>query len=384
MKKYLFFFAIFTIVFTSCNKNEELLPIISEEAISMPDYKVRDGFLVFANRESFVETIKFIGNLSISEREQWESKIGFQSQHSMFMKLINEELIKDSLNRIKYAGKDLSKVDKREYHSEYYYEMLAKGIIKLLAEDTPDEYWDYSVYDRSSTPFINENGLFAIGDTLYQITNHKIKSMLLTKDTNKQDLLRSLSANNSGIQKTSAEYYYDLLNCPGQIWASWTTKGKWPSVKRRIRVGTELSFVEFLISYQRMEFKHNFYVQCQKTNLFNNWIYEFRNIKVDGKWKIYAYRYPQYYESSITYSSYASDLKGSVNPEDGSPAPFGSTFLIYPNSSNQNPYPPGDDDSSYGIYWQYNSFRCRPQYSYYHWEVVDTDQSMTSMISYDY
>ncbi len=71
MKKYLFFFAIFTIVFTSCNKNEELLPIISEEAISMPDYKVRDGFLVFANRESFVETIKFIGNLSISEREQW-------------------------------------------------------------------------------------------------------------------------------------------------------------------------------------------------------------------------------------------------------------------------------------------------------------------------
>lgn len=168
------------------------------------------------------------------------------------MKLINEELIKDSLNRIKYAGKDLSKVDKREYHSEYYYEMLAKGIIKLLAEDTPDEYWDYSVYDRSSTPFINENGLFTIGDTLYQITNHKIKSMLLTKDTNKQDLLRSLSANNSGIQKTSAEYYYDLLNCPDQIWASWTTKGKWPSVKRRIRVGTELSFVEFLISYQRM------------------------------------------------------------------------------------------------------------------------------------
>lgn len=381
MRKYLFFFAIFAIIFTSCEKSEELLPITSEAG--MPDYKVRDGFLVFANVESFLKATKFIGNLSDTERQRWESKIGFQSQHSMFMKLIDEELIKDSLNRIKYAGKDLSKVNKREYHSEYYYEMLAKGVIKLLDESTPDEYWDYSVYDRSSTPFINEDGLFAISDTLYQITNHKIKSVLLTKNVNKQDLLRSLSANNTGIQKMSA-YVYPLLDCPGQIWASWATKGKWPSVQRRVRVGTELSFVEFLISTQRMEFKHNSYVQCQKTNLFNSWIYEFRNIKVVGKWKIYAYSNPQYYESTITYSKSASDLKNCVNPGDGSIAPYSSNFLIYPNSSNQNPYPPGDDNSSYGLYWQYNSFQCRPQYSYYHWEVVDTDQSLTSTASYNY
>jgi hypothetical protein len=383
MRKYLYLFIILVSVFTSCNKNEEPLPITSEAALSMFDYKVRDGFLVFSNKESFVKTTKFIGSLSDIEKQQWESKIGFQSQHSMFMKLINEELVKDSLNRIKYAEKDLSKVDKRDYHSEYYYEMLAKGVIKLLDEGTPNEYWDYSVYDRSSTPFINENGLFAIGDTLYQITNHKIKSMLLTKDAKKQDLLSTLSANNTGIQKMSA-YVYDLLDCPGQIWASWTTKGSWPSVQRRIRIGTELSFVEFLISLQRMEFKHNFYVQCQKTSFVNKWIYELRSITVNGAWKIYAYSNPQYYESTITYTTSASDLKGCVNPGDGSTAPFGTDFLIYPNSSNQNPYPPGDDNSSYGLYWQYNSFRCRPQYYYYKWEVVDDNQSMTSTISYNY
>ncbi len=384
MRKYLFFLAIFSITLTSCNKNEEPLPITSEAVISMPDYKVRDGFLIFSNKESFVKTTRFIGNLSDTERQQWESKIGFQSQHSMFMKLVDEELIKDSLNRIKYAGKDLSKADKRDYHSEYYYEMLAKGVIKLFDEGTPNEYWDYSVYDRSSTSFINENGLFAIGDTLYQIINQKIKSILLTKDAKKQDLLSTLSANNTGIQKMSA-YAYPLLDCPGLIWAeNWTTKGSWPSVQRRIRVGTELSFVEFLISTQRMEFKHNFYAQCQKTNLFNSWIYEVRSITVNGTWKIHAYSNPQYYESTITYSSNASDLKGCVNPGDGSPAPFGSDFLIYPNSSNQNPYPPGDDNSNYGLYWQYNSFQCRPQYSYYHWEVVDNNQSMTSAISYNY
>lgn len=383
MRKYLFFFAIFAIIFTSCEKNENLLPITSGAATSMPDYKVRDGFLVFANVESFVEATKFIGNLSNIERLKWESKIGFQSQHSMFMKLIDEELIKDSLNRIKYAGKDLTKVDKREYHSEYYYEMLTKGVIKLLDEGTPNEYWDYSAYDRSSTPFIDEDGLFAIGDTLYQITNHKIKSMLLTRDAKKQDLLRSLSAKTTQIQKMSA-YAYELLDCPGQIWASWTTKGNWPSTQRRIRVGTELSFVEFLISTQRMEFRHNFYVQCQKTNLFNSWIYEFRNITVSGSWQIYAYSNPQYYASTVTYSNSVSDLKGCVNPGDGNIAPFGSTFLIYPDSSNQNPYPPGDDNSYYGLYWQYNAFRCRPQYSYYNWVVVDTNQSMTSTISYNY
>lgn len=381
MKKHLFFFAI---VFTSCDKNEESLPIKSEAAISMPEYKVRDGFLVFASAESFVKATKFIGNLSDTERKQWESKIGFQSQHTMFMKLIDEELIKDSLNRIKYAGKDLSEVDKRDYHSEYYYEMLAKNVIKLLDEGTPNEYWDYSVYDRTSTQFISEDGLFAIDDTLYQITNQKIKSVLLTKDAIKQDLLRALSANNTGIKKMPA-YAYDLIECPGLIWAkAWTTKGKWPAVQRRIRVGTELSFVEFLISTQRMQFKHNFYVQCQKTNLFNSWIYELRNVTVTGTWQIYAYRNPQTFTSSTTYSHIVSDLKASVNPGDGSLVPFGTTFLIYPDASNQNPYPYGDDNSNYGLYWQYNSLQCRPQYSYYNWEAVDTDESMTSTISYNY
>lgn len=236
MKKIFYLFALVAFTLTSCDKSEEPLSITSENGINLPKYKVREGFLVFANVDSFIEATKFIGNLSDIERFQWESKIGFKSQHSMFMKLIDEELIKDSLNRIKYAGTDLSKVDKREYHSEYYYELLSKGVIKLVDEGTPNEYWDYSVNDRSSTPFINEDGLFAIGDTLYQITNYKVKSMLLTKDAKKQDLLRNLSATNTGIQKISTDYVYELLDCPGEIWASWTTKGKWPKVQRRIRV----------------------------------------------------------------------------------------------------------------------------------------------------
>lgn len=383
MRKYICFFAFFSIVFISCDKNEEKLPITSELTTCQSEYRVRDGFLVFTNVESFIKTKKLIGNLSDSERQKWESKIGFQSQQSMFTKLINEELIKDSLNKIKYAGKDLSEADIRDYHSEYYSEMLAKGVIKLVDKGTPNEYWDYSAYDRSSVSFINEDGLFAIGDTLYQITKQKIKSIFLTKDTKKQDLLKSLSANNTGIQKISTDYAYEVLDCPGQIWAKWTTKGSWPSVQRRIRVGTELSFVEFITSSQRMEFTHNVYTQCQKTNLFNSWIYEFRHINVSGSWEIYAYKYPQYYTSSMTYTTYASDFKANVNPTDGSTG-WGYNFLIYPNSSNQNPYPIGDDNSSYGLYWQYNAFRCRPQYSYYHWEAVDTDQSITSTISYNY
>lgn len=383
MKKIFYLFALVAFTLTSCDKSEEPLSITSENGIDMPNYKVRDGFLVFANVSSFIEATKFIGNLSDIERRKWESLIGFKSQHSMFMKLIDEELIKDSLNRIKYAGKDLSKVDEREYHSEYYYELLSKRVIKLVDEGTPNEYWDYSVNDRSSTPFINEDGLFAIGDTLYQITNYKVKSMLLTKDANKQDLLKSLSENNTIINKMSA-YVYPLIDCPGLIWAKeWTKKGSWPDVQRRIRVGTELSFVEFLISLQRMQFKHIFYVQCQKTNLFNKWVYEARNITVTGAWKIYAYKYPQYYESTISYSNYGNNFQINVNPETGA-TPGLYDFLIYPNSSNQNPYPPGDDNSNYGLYWQYNSLQCRPQYSYYYWKAVDTDQSMTSTISYNY
>lgn len=105
---------------------------------------------------------------------------------------------------------------------------------------------------------------------------------------------------------------------------------------------------------------------------------------MSGTWQIYAYSNPQYFTGSTTYSHILSDLKASVNPGDGSLVPYGTTFAIYPDASNQNPYPIGDDNSSYGPYWQYNAFRCRPQYSYYHWEAVDTDQSMTSTISYNY
>lgn len=181
MKKIFYLFALVAFTLTSCDKSEESISITSENAIDMPNYKVREGFLVFKNVDSFKEAKIFIGNLSDIERRKWESLIGFKSQYSMFMKLIDEELIKDSLNRIKYAGKDLSKVDEHEYHSEYYYELLSKRVIKLVDEGTPNEYWDYSVNDRSSTPFINEDGLFAIGDTLYQITKYKVKSMLLTQ-----------------------------------------------------------------------------------------------------------------------------------------------------------------------------------------------------------
>ncbi len=371
MKKLkIFVLLLVSVIFLSCEKEET---ITNETTVEDKGYVAENGYIKFNSKETFINSIDYISSLSNIEREKWERKINFASQYSLVNRLINEELIKDSINRIKYENSDLSKVDKSEYHSDYYYIIKSKGIIKIIEEGTQNEYWDYNVFDRNSTKYINEDGIFAIADTLYQITNKTVKSIKLSPYKSKNEHLIELNQSKNIIYKVS-DSDNETKNQPvnGEIWAdSWTTEGQWPAVQKRIKVGIELSLVEFLISTQTIRFKHNFYVKCQKTNLFNVWIYDWSSVVVNGNWKIGVYLYTQYYENSLNYTTNCSDLSGCVNPETGLPAPFGSIFIVNANTTNR------------AVYWEIN-YEHSPFYSYYHWTAKRSDMNGTSTLSYNF
>ena len=369
LKKYVLGLLAITLIITSCDKNEEQIASLNTQKNEL-GYKVKNGYLAFDNKESFIKTVEFVSKMNDKQRRNWEASIGFESQQSIINNLINEELIKDSLNRIKYANTDLSKIDKRNYHSDYYYKVLSKGIIKLIDEGTTNEYWDNSVYNRSSIQYVNEDGLYSIADTLYQVTNCGLKSILLISASNKENTLKKLGMSNKIVKRITDKA--NVVPNKGEIWPTdWTEKGSWPSVRRRIKVGIELTFVEFLIPLQRIEFKHNYFVKCQKTNLFNVWIYEWTNVEVTGNWRISAYFYDQIYESNATYNTYCSDLKCCVDPATGSFPPYGNNFWIYPNEQN-----------SY-VYWEINYNDYLPIFAYYHWTARRPDVNISSSLSYN-
>ncbi len=332
------------------------------------DYEMYMGFIIFKDSAAYNRMISKIIQYDNYERTVWENGIGFNSQKSIITRLINEELRNDSLNRAKYANICKSEICKNDYHSDYYFANLNKDVIKIINAGTADEYWDYKIFDRSMAPFVDKNGLYAIGDTLFQITEYDIKYIPLNKDKEKHELLEELKDSQNVLCKVYSKSVSPIFPSPGEIWAGWQVVGTWPSVQKRIRVGVELTCVEYLVPMRRFEFKHQVYVQCMKTNLFNRWIYDWSNVELSGSWSITAFPIQQTYSNQLTYSSYSSNLVLTVHPGSGNLHPFGTNFLIYGDVLNQ------ELDALY--VWNF-----QPRYNYYSWNAKRTDVNLTSSLT---
>lgn len=274
---------IFLIILASyaCKDNE--LTVLDTSNTS-EGYFVRDGYLVFESKESFRNSINTILNLSEKDRKSWEEKIGFVSQQRIASNVIREELKKDSINRIKFANTDLcptkntdynseayikalSSVKKSDLHSDAYYNALKDGVIKLIDENTENEYWDFTVFSSVYTAFINKEGLYAIGDTLYQVTNNSVKTIKYTDPKSKNELLNSKENNNilykSPIQKATS---------PGVLTSGWVQEPTGPWYPKRIKIDVELSLQYLIVSTLHYEFFHRVHMECQGRNFFRKWI----------------------------------------------------------------------------------------------------------------
>jgi len=333
-KLMLIVFAISFVSLQSCKKNEMETPINNEDSTKV-GFSVKNGFLVFESAASFVETTDAIANLSDAERLEWETKIGFCSQRRIVSTVIIDEIILDNQNEIKYAGVDISELNKADFHAGSYKNALAKGVIKIIDEGTDDEYWDYAIFNRGFVDFINEDGLFAVGDTLYQVTATALKAMKPADFSNTAKLINATEPDENNHIYFIHEQSYLKGTSPGLITNGWTASGDGIGDKR-IKLEIYLGVRYYIVSNRQYQFYHDVYVQCQQKKLFGGWTYIFTNITVNGTWNVSIYYYPQYYGNSWAWNGSASYLKASINPETGQTAPYQSYFTVSPNYNNLN------------------------------------------------
>jgi len=387
LNKYVLGIFVFTTLLTGCDKNEDQFASIEPQKNEV-GYLVRDGYLAFDSRESFRKSINKIVNQSEIERNKWEQKIGFVSQQRIAENVINEELKKDSINRIKFADTDLSPskntdynseafkkalslVSKSDLHSNAYYEALSKGVIKLIDEGTENEYWDFSVFSSCYVNFINEDGLYAVADTLYQVTNNGIKAIKYSDSSSKITILNVTKPSNnvkfrSPIQK---------VNSPGVFSSPWVQSTSW-LLKKRIRISVELTLQYLIVSTLNYEFFHRVHSECQGQNILGTWIYDdCGTVKIDGSWEISMYRYPQLYSSSYSFTGNdANNYFFSVSPGSGALAYYESYFVVQPNSANFD----------YGNGWPERQLAYQPYFTHCNWTANRADEGLTAVIHNPY
>ena len=262
--------------------------------------------------------------------------------------------------------KALSSVKKSDLHSDAYYNALKDGVIKLIDENTENEYWDFTVFSSVYTAFINKEGLYAIGDTLYQVTNNSVKMIKYTDPKSKNELLNSKENNNilykSPIQKVTS---------PEVLTSGWVQEPTGPWYPKRIKIDVELSLQYLIVSTLHYEFFHRVHMECQGRNFFRKWIYDDPgNVIINGSWEISVYRFPQLYSDSFYFSGFANNYLFSVNPDTGEINNYNSYYIVHPNSGN----------FEYGYSWPERQLAYQPYFTHCNWTATRTDKNLTATI----
>jgi len=349
MTSYILVIISLTLVISGCSDNiDEINTDLTTQ--NSKGFVVENGFLKFESRETFGNSINKIINKSDSERNKWEKEIGFLSQQRIVDNIINEELKKDSINRTKFSNTDLSPkrntgynsekfkralslVSESDFHSDAYYQALSKGVIKLIDKGTEDEYWDFSVFSSCYVSFINEDGLYAIADTLYQVTNNGIKAIEYS-EKNWKDAVFKIKNSTENVKFRSP---IQKINSPGVITSGWVSNNAWIFPKR-IKIDVELSVQYLITSTLNYEFFHRVHSECQSKNLLGKWIYDkCGTVTINGSWEISVYASAQLYSGVYSFTGNdANNYYFSVNPSSGTLAYYESYFIVQPNSINFN------------------------------------------------
>lgn len=183
MKNYLKTVIFLTLIlFISCEKLDSTKPKKTNFQpknflSSTKDVTSSNGVLCFKSQTALNSTLQKLNSISELERENWEKSKNFTSQRSIFTKLIDEENYLDSISELKYRDTTISDKDIPSYdlHPDIYYTALKKEIIVLINKNTPEEYYTLPETTLGLIDILNEDGLYAIADTLYQIKGNILK-----------------------------------------------------------------------------------------------------------------------------------------------------------------------------------------------------------------
>ena len=356
---------------SGCQK-ENLEVKLEKSNKSNEEFIVKNGILVFKSINALQNTMDAIVNLNDEERAKWETNYGFLSQRRIFSNIIKDESIQDSINEQNYLN-DKTKIKKAyNLHSKAYERALLKGVIKVVDEGTDDESWDYGVFSREFIEFINEDGLYAIGDTLYHVNENSIMAMR-TKDFSKANLLirAKFPDEKNNIFLVYKKPMLKALS-PGIITDGWYKVGD-----RRLKLSINLTTYSTLMHYDQASvfyFYHEIYVECQDKNWLGNWKYRLGDVIINGSWRISVFYYPQIYGNSYSRTGQAASFKTCINPETGSVQPYRTGFSVTANAQNQ------------ALEW-YTASQTdyQPSFRGYNWEVIwlGTGITKTMKLNYD-
>ena len=150
-----------SVMIFACSKN--LKEAAEEEENNFSDeIQLVNGMLVFPSYDAINEVIDgkefpYFGTFK-SQKQMFEEVVAAESKQMDYL---------DGLN-----GEELEKAPK---HTSLYEAALKEGLIKEVIYTDGSSSYDYNLVVPYYAALINENGFFAVKDTLYQITNEYVK-----------------------------------------------------------------------------------------------------------------------------------------------------------------------------------------------------------------
>lgn len=113
------------------------------------DISVENGILKFNSLEDMRGTVLALSQMDKEERFAWEDNLGFTSMDRIYHDIIQEEWVQPE-----------------GVHSALYLEKLNSGLIKI---DERTGIYILNIHNQGDAPVLNEQGLVAAGNTLYQV-----------------------------------------------------------------------------------------------------------------------------------------------------------------------------------------------------------------------
>jgi hypothetical protein len=333
MKKFNLFamVAVVVIVFSACQK-DELEINESQNADKFEEKKDiigRNGVLIFPNNESLDRTLKAISSMDEEERRVWEGKYSFTSQLSIFNDIVFAESKLDEPYE-NMSEEELKNTPPPPLHSKTYYTYLSEGVIKEFKLNDGTEIYDYSTCAPCLAAILNAEGIYAVGDTMYQFTQMERKEWVNCDFDNKEKLINThVDSDEIKVDmklKSTTVKYGDFRYDSGG--------------KRRIRIGVNFSSSLYFESGKIWKYTHWIEVQSQKKNFWGNWKYNWTDMYYKGQWDFSVdYSLDNLYfftaQGTAQTESYpdnehihASNLKATYDISTGEVIPYGSTMWM--------------------------------------------------------
>lgn len=162
--------AMATVFFTSCSKDDETEPIISEEGIITMTQDVRGGYAwfdVYAAKAGVVITIDWgDGNIekfkTVKEERDWGVWYTFRAKHTHSQSSIHTikmtgALIGLGCNGDNLTSLDVSKCTALEYLNCYYNKFSANTLNKIFTDLPQGKTWQEDDYTQQSSVHIEGN-----------------------------------------------------------------------------------------------------------------------------------------------------------------------------------------------------------------------------------